>query len=127
MLAIMAVIVFALLACLLRGRKLRLIPILGLGLPIIYCLLGAFAFHHIFVPLPTVTPYESNPLKKQEYLEAYVDGYQTGISGIFRTCCFAPDHTTRGYGAGQAMANEIYFRCLGGSVYQRFKKSVPHS
>lgn len=126
LLVIVAMLVFMVIAWFLRNRKLALAPMLGFGLPIIYCMLGVFVFQHLAVPLPNITPYESDSQKKQEYLGAFVDGYRTGISGVFRTFCFAPGHTTRGYGDGQARANEIYYRCLGGSVYQRFKKNAPH-
>jgi hypothetical protein len=36
----------------------------------------------IDVPLPTVTPYDSDQDARKIYLSAYYDGYKTGLTGI---------------------------------------------
>ena len=113
LLAIAALFVLIMFAWGFRTKKLLIAPALGFALPIVYCVIGAFAFRHIAIPLPTVTPYETDATKKQEYTDSFTSGYRTGIAGTMRTYCFAPEHTTRGFYDGMYSGLEIYNRCLG--------------
>jgi hypothetical protein len=108
-----APVALALVAWSLRARSLLLAPLIGIALSIAYCLLGALAFRQITVPTPTPTPYEADATQKQEYLAAYQSGYRAGLTGLFRTFCFAPEHMARGFGEGSAVGCELYYRCLG--------------
>jgi len=112
-----APVALALVAWGLRSRSLWLAPLLGLVVPIAYCLVGALAFRLITVPTPTLTPYEADATQKQEYLTAYQSGYRSGLTGLVRTFCFAPRHMERGFGDGAAVGRAIYYtRCLGVSA-----------
>lgn len=96
-----------------RKRPLWITPILAVAVSITYSSTGVFVFRHLSAPVPTVTPYDSDAAHKREYVATFVEGYKAGISGIMRTYCFAPEHTTRGYYEGQAKGNRIYSRSLG--------------
>ncbi|MCX7006367.1 MAG: hypothetical protein NTY53_03810 [Kiritimatiellaeota bacterium] len=113
LLPIVALVLFTLLAWRLRTKRIVIAAAISLALPIAYCWLGAFVFCHVAIPLPTVTPYDTDATKKQEYLDSFSIGYRTGIAGTLRTYCFAPEHTTRGFYEGMGSGLEIFWRCLG--------------
>lgn len=103
----------ALLAWRFRQTRLCVTPCLGLLLAVGYCLSGRLVFGHLAVPGPARTPYDAEPMKSQGYLETYKEGYLSGVGGVFRTHCFAPEHTTRGFYEGMAEGRRHFARVLG--------------
>lgn len=108
-----ALVLAGIVARLIKRRHWLLAPALGLVLALGYCSLGSLVFKVVTVPFPTATPYDTEPEKRQQYLEAYGEGYRTGLAGRMRTCCFAPAQTSKGFYEGLATGLAVYYRALG--------------
>ena len=106
-----------------RRRWLAPVPI-GLALGLAYCFSGAIAFRCLSIPLPAVTPYDNDTAKRGTYMAAYGEGYRYGISGVFRTYCFAPEPETRGFYEGMMEGLKIPNRVLGKADLSQRTKNV---
>jgi hypothetical protein len=67
------------------------------------------------IPLPLTTPFDNTPQLRTEYLEAYQDGYRSGLTGMYLTFRkpLAGDTTARIKGwqdGGEAGLKEYFFR-----------------
>jgi hypothetical protein len=59
------------------------------------------------VALPSKTPFDDDSAARGMYLDWYRDGYRSGLTGIFITCCFPPgphpQAQQRGWADGQLL------------------------
>ena len=67
------------------------------------------------VPLPATTPFDDTPPLRTEYLEAYRDGYRSGLTGMYMTFRKPPNGAstarTKGWqDGGDAGLKEYFFR-----------------
>jgi hypothetical protein len=78
--------------------------------------------------LPERTPYDDDKTKHEVYNVAYVEGYRSGISGVLRSYCFAPEHETRGFYDGMLEGLQASYRIFGRtSQLEDLKRSVRSS
>ncbi len=96
-----------------RTRSLLIAPCAAVILASGYCVLGRLVFAQLEVPLPRITPYESDELRRVEYVQTWEAGYRYGLGGVFRTYCFMPEHKTRGFYEGLAQGSQYSDRVLG--------------
>ena len=108
-----ALLVTFLLAWRITSKPWVTLPAVAALLAIGYCFAGRLVFGELDVPMPSVTPYDSVAADRQEYLDAYWEGYHFGASGCITTYCFRPQHTTRGFYAGLAKGIGDYNRMIG--------------
>jgi len=58
---------------------------------------------------PTTTPYDSDPLRREQYLKAHHAGWNMRlVIDADATCCFAIMPVTEGYYAGQQAADRLF-------------------
>ena len=67
------------------------------------------------IPLPVTTPFDNTPPLRAEYLEAYQDGYRSGLTGMYLTFRKPPAEAStasiKGWqDGGDAGLKEYFFR-----------------
>jgi hypothetical protein len=102
--------------------RLLIVNMLGIG---IYCAIGWWYIMRMSVPLPPATPYDTNSCQRAIYLQKYDEGFRSGMSGRFRTYCFAPECESNGYYDGQIAGLEIWYRVLGRQSPFKRRKGAP--
>lgn len=96
-----------------RSRPWWQVVAVSLFVSIGYCAVSFWYVARLPVPVPAVTPYESDPEQRAAYLQAYDSGYRDGMVGFFRTYCFYPEAETRGFEDGAARGCQVWYRLLG--------------
>jgi len=89
-----------------------------------YCALAWLYATRLPVPLPAVTPYDSEPERRRVFLESYDLGYRGGMLGHFPTFCFRPEVETRGFYEGSHDGGMVWHRLMGWKIPAHFKRRM---